>query len=199
MAAPSFSPSTTPRARRKNRRIKPAICKLALNRGTKRKGTYDVASQSEENLSFTSNFRYFDTCEAVKNFETLTNEELIACYLRNSEPNPDYLIYRKANELLLSYRLKDQNLNLDQILYHFCESSTSNTMRYRWMMLEEQHLSPYEPHEAYDGSPHFCLKNLGFVNMLLNNERAVKSFVRSIPEDFRLVQFKYVLNKKCQD
>lgn len=154
------------------------------------RGIYDVAIQSEENLDSVINTRYFDPLEAIKNFQDLSSEEIVVCFLRHSEPNPDYLLYRRANEMMFRFRLNDQNVNHDALLYHFSESIQSNTMRYRWMMFEEQHAS------LLDGSkpstPICGLKNLSFCNGLANHDKSIRQFLRSIPEGYRILQIKTI-------
>lgn len=182
--------NANPKTKRKTRTSKSKIC---LPRYSNRRGNYDVARLSSENLCDINNVRYFDTIEAIKNFESLTTEELVVCYLRNSEPNPDYMLYRKAHELMFCFRLKEENIKREQLLYHFCESSTSNTMRYRWMMFEEQHSSPYEQSSTTKTANN--LKYLGFSNAIANTENTTKSMIRSIPDNIKLVQLKYIYDK----
>lgn len=161
--------------------------KLSMTRHSKRRGSYNVACKLEESS------RYFDTIEAVKNFSSLTPEEMVLAYLRNSEPNPDYLIYRRAQELMVSLRLREDSINHEQLLYHFCESTTSNTMRYRWMMFDEQQNSPYD-----QATSNKCtttnVKNLSFLNSPEDQEKMIKSWKRSMLEDSRLIQFKYIFS-----
>lgn len=171
--------------------------RISLKR-SRRKGTYEVAIRSEENLGDAQIVRLYDIMGTITNFSSLSKEELVVSYLRNSEPNPDYLLYRRAHELMLSFRLLDSHYNHDQLLYHFCESSTTNTMRYRWMMFEEQLSSPYNPPKSSTGNENVTdnIKHLGFSNSLANSEKTIRLMTRGIPDEFKLLQFKYILDKQ---
>lgn len=184
----SSSPSKRKASRGKSRKAK-----LSLGRAGRRKGIYDVASASEENLASNNSCRYHDTIDMIKNFSSVTNEDIVVTYLKNSEPNPCYLLYRQAHELMLCYRLKDGCRNYDQLLYHFSESSTSNTIRYRWMMFEEQH--------ATQGSfqTNQVLRHLSFKNTLVEPDKTQKFLLKAIPDDFKVVQFKYIIDTKAQE
>lgn len=175
--------------KKRSTRAMSKITKLSMARHSKRRGSYNVACKLNETL------RHFDIIEALKNFSSLTPEEMVVTYLRNSEPNPDYLLYRQAQELMICFRLKEENTNHDQLLYHFCESATSNTMRYRWMMYEEQQNSPYD-----QTTPIKCsstnTRNLSFHNSPEDQEKVIKSWKRSMLDDLRLIQFKYIFCSK---
>lgn len=164
----------------------------SLTRPGKKKGNYDVASASEENLAPYSPERYYDTLNLVKNIYSVNNEDIVVSYLKNSEPNPDYLLYRQAHELLLCYRLRDGYHNYDQLLYHFSESSTSNTMRYRWMMFEEQQAA------QCDSTKNRIYKNLSFCNTMVEPDKIQKGLLKSLPEDFKIIQFKYIVDTKAK-
>jgi hypothetical protein len=178
--------------------------KIPTSRRSKRKGTYEVAILSEKNFDKkTPPTRVLSVLETVSNFETLTKEEIVVTYLRNSEPNPDYNLYRRAHELMLTFRLADVEYNYESILYHISESATANSMRYRWMMLEEQSVSPFDQQvhqHANSNSANLTLnssiKNLGFCNMLTNQDSVIKAMTRTIPDDSRLIQLKYILDKR---
>lgn len=177
--------------------------KLSLGRASRRKGTYEVARTTKENETIIPSARLFGLVEALANISSLTKEEIVATYLRNSEPNPDYNLYRCAHELMLSFRLMDQVENYEVLLYHFTESITSNTMRYRWMMMEEQQLSPfdqskYDPMNVDKPDGTTSLRQLGFCNILVNQEKNIKSMTRAIPDSFRLVQFRYIFEGKSE-
>lgn len=174
----------------------------SLSRVSKRKGTYDVAKITETtDLIDKPSARSFTVSEALAEIESLTKEEIVTTYLRNSEPSPDYHLYRSAHELMLSFRLLDEHHDPDVMLYHFSESITSNTMRYRWMMMEEQQLSPFDQSQCEGGDKteaSSSMRQLGFCNNLVNQENVVKAMTRSIPDSFRLVQFRHVLERQTE-
>jgi len=167
---------------------------LSLGRRSKRKGQYDVASVSEENLNDSNATRFFSTIEAAKNFKSMSKEELVTTYLRNSAPNPDYLLYRRAHELMFCLRLRDQTTNHDQLLNHFLESSSSNTMRYRWMMFDEKLASPYDSLIVTKSS---CSnKHLGFCGTTTNSEHFVRTSLKAIPDNCNILQVKHIHDKE---
>lgn len=174
---------------------------IPLSRMSRRKKTYEVATRSKECLTDKPIVKLYNTIETVRNLSTLTKEELVVSYLRNSEPNPDYHLYRRAHELMFCFRLADEHHDLDVLLYHFTESSTSNTMRYRWMMFEEQQISPYTeaPKLSFVNGDNLKysspVRQLGFCNSWVNQEKIIKSMTRTIPDGTRLVQFKYIAEK----
>lgn len=180
--------------KRKTGRGKGKMAKLpALSRAGKRKGNYDVASASQENLAPHCSIRYSDVISLMRKFSLATNEDIVVAYLKNSEPNPDYLLYRQAHELMLCYRLKDGCHNYDQLLYHFSESSTSNTMRYRWMMFEEQRVA------QCSSTTYELIKNLSFSKTLAEPDKTQRNFLKFLPEDFKVVQFKYIVDIEAQN
>lgn len=170
------------------------------------KAVYDVASRYEENLPghhesgrITSKLiSLTNTLDLLKNIESLSREEIVNGYLRNSEPTPDYLLYRKAHELLFAIRLRNHSennttKNHDQLLYHFCESQTANTMRYRWMMSEEQHLCPFESVKSKQ-QPIGLMRLLAFNDRLINCDKLIKAQTRHFPDSYRLVQMKSIID-----
>lgn len=185
--------SSSASIKRKTSRGKSRKAKLSLGRAGRRKGIYDVASASEENLSLNGSCKYHDTTEIIKNFFSVSNEDIVVSYLKNSEPNPDYLLYRQAHELMLCYRLKDGCQNYDQMLYHFSESSTANTIRYRWMMFEEQH------NTQGSSQTNQVLRHLSFKNTLIEPDKTQKFLLKAIPENFKVVQFKYIIDTDAQE
>lgn len=172
--------------------------KQKLNIGRRSKfGNYEVASELGENTitNEVDSTKYNSVLELLDTLPTLATEEIVLSYLRNSEPNPHYLLYRRAHEVLFRIRLTDISPNHEHLLYHFFECA-SNTIRYRWMMFEEQQVSPYDcrPH-AVDCCP--VAKNIGFSNSTRSSiEKLTRQFIRTIPDDYRLVQIKYILNHR---
>lgn len=180
------------------------ISRIPLSRRSKRKGTYEVAIKSEENLrEDDESVQVRDPLEVLQNFSSISKEEIILSYLKHSEANPYYLNYRRAHELMLCMRLTNyESSNNDKILFHFTESISSNTMRYRWMMYEEQQATPYDPTSSRSDSA-TCgdancnrTKFLNFTNLLTNTDKLVKSMTRLVPEDFRLCQFRYIWDER---
>lgn len=148
---------------------------------------------------------YCDIIEALQYCQELTDEDIVVAYLRNCEPNPDYLLYRRAHELMFSFRLKDESRNQLQLLYHFCESISTNSLRYTWMMFECQQQSFNDPSKMKHASqissqqqPKSYLRHLGFSGILLNSEKSIKSFINSIPDGYDMVQFKYYYDHRFQ-
>lgn len=161
-----------------------------VSRLTRKKRTYEVTKAEDTRL--------FDVKGAILNFDSLSREELVALYLRNSEPNPDYLLYRRCHELMLSFRLSEEKPSHDLILYHFSESMTGITMRYRWMEIEEKLNCPHiRTDNGGDSNPDegrlspTQLKSLGFCNSLINQEKTIRNMTRALPDNYRLVQIKY--------
>lgn len=181
---------------------KSTLSRLSL-RGRVKSRIYDVAAKSEENLNDCQQpIRLYNAIDALVDFETLTLEEVLVAYVRNTEPNPDYNLYRRAHEMLLSLRIKDGNRTNEQLLYHFSECCTSNTMRYRWMLYEEQTTQPFEAKSAscvgHDQAHSLANRQVSFCSAINNIEKTTKMFVRSIAEQHRMVQSKYVVDHSTE-
>lgn len=168
--------------------------KLSLSRRSRR-GSYEVANKLQQTLLNESDrIEHIGVFETLDNIRNMTTEEVVVSYLRNSEPNPNYLLYRKAHEVMFRIRLAESQPNHEHLLYHFTESCYS-TIRYRWMMYEEQQISPYDCKSSATCASGVT-KNIGFSNTINNIEKQIRQFTRTIPEDQRLLQLKYVLDKK---
>lgn len=175
---------------------------ISLAQKSRKKGSYEVAKSIRKNDLNRPCMRIVSTIEALKNIDSLTKEELLTAYLRNSEPNPDYNLYRCANELMFCHRLADEQWNSSSMLYHFSESISSNTMRYRWMMMEEQQMRPFDKlnHDKNDNENRKSMsatRQLSFCNALANHENTVKSMIRTLPESYRLTQIKYIVEEQA--
>lgn len=188
-------------------RSKPSKRKTGLSRAkraskttvarTRRKGLYDVESNSRENIPETCSCddRDLTIADVLINLESAKDEVIILMYLRRSEPNPDYLLYRRAHELLFALRLLEIDTTPEQLLYHFVESNTSNTIRYRWMLFEEPQADPYDlsnDHEAFSSSNQ--LRWLSFNSSVSDINLAIKSMRRSLSDKTRIVQIKHILS-----
>lgn len=200
-AVTSSRPPRSSKAKTKPSKTKPNIAASRFR--CKRKGIYDVCKSAKSSFNDCQTLKVLDTIDAMKNFSSLTNEDIVLLYMRNSEPCPDYLLYRRAHELMFAFRLKrlesgGQDISADLLLYHFCEFNTANTMRYRWMMYEEQQVSPYDSTADKPDHDNHYVRMLRFANATTDTERVMKSFLKSIPDDYKLLQIKYIIDKKAQ-
>lgn len=168
--------------------------RLTLPRRSKR-GNYEVATKLQQSLlNESDHIGYVSASDTLDNLKNLTTEEIVVSFLRNSEPNPHYLLYRKAHEMMFRIRLGESSLNHELLLYHFAESCC-NTIRYRWMMYEEQQMCPYDYKSSImNGCP--ATKNIGFYNTVNNIEKTTRQLTRTIGEDQKLLQFKYIFDEK---
>ena len=170
-----------------------------LKRQSKRKGVYQVAIRAEENLPSQEKqpARAYSPVELIENFPSISEANIVLSYVRYSEPNPDYLLVRKAHEIMLCLRLSETELPgrnaRYNVLYHFTESINCNTIRYRWMMFQELQDSPFDPTSGANvENANNSKQRYTSFSYTADPDRYIKSMVKLIPNDIRLCQLKYI-------